>query len=288
MQRPVLGYIKNKEIVGVRNLSQEDFAEYKKASSELEKYMLSGQLFSITLLNHDDFVETIRSYLEALSTDQDIGKHNLDRFVLNLNRKILNYLCSARTFLDHNETELKRSFGKSEVEFFKTICSEHFDNSFAYRFLYKLRNYAQHCGMPVGNFIIESEKDPTSETGKRVTVSLLFDRDKLLKRFDRWGAPLKKEISEMHPYFDVAPLLEEMMYRLGDIHLSLIRKLFPNIQAEALLIKQMASEVGEEHGRVIIFDFKDRSEGNAQLVFKDLPLQEAYWVLEDIKKVNAQ
>ena len=248
--------------------------------------MQSGELFVVTLLNHDDFFNAMQEYLKIFKKVQDVGKHNLDRAILDLNRKILNYLCSIRTFLDHNETDVKRSYGDAEIEYFKKICADHYDNSFAYRFLYKLRNYAQHCGMPVGNLFIDSEKDVSSSTGKKVTISLVFDRDKLLSRFDGWNASLKKELRNKPAYFDVAPLLEEMMLRIGDIHLSLIEKLFPSVKAEAELMVKLVDEINDIESRVVIFDYIETTETNAQLTFKEIPVQQANWVLEDLKKLN--
>lgn len=287
MKRPVLGYLKDKEIVGVRNLTKEEFIVFEKSYDEINKYMQSGGLFAVALLNHDDFFNTMHEHLNVLTEIQDIGKHNLDRIVLDLNRRILNYLCSVRTFLDHNETDINRSHGKTEFKYFKGICANHYDNSFAYRFLYKLRNYVQHCGMPVGNLLIESEKDVQSKSGKRVTVSLVFDRDKLLSRFHGWNAPLKEELSALPPYFDIVPLLEEMMFRLGDIYLSLIEMLFPSIKSKAELIIQLADEINANESRVVVFDYIEKTETNAQLTFKEIPLQQANWILENLKKLKA-
>jgi len=286
MKRPVLGYVKDRDIVGVRNLTREEFIAFEKSYDEINKYMESGALFAVALLNHDDFSKALREHLSALRETQDVGKHNLDQVVLDLNRRILNYLCSVRTFLDHNETDISRSRGEPELKYFKDICANHYDNSFAYRFLYKLRNYVQHCGMPVGNLIIESEKDSKSKSGKKVIVSLVLDRDKLLSRFDGWNAQLKKELSALPPYFDVAPLLEEMMFRLGDIYFSLTEMLFPSVKSKAELIIQLVEEISVNECRVVIFDYVENTETSSQLTFKEIPLQQANWVLEDLEKLN--
>jgi len=286
MKTSVLGYIKNKEIIGVRSLTQDEYSIFEKAYSEIRKYMQSGELFTVALLNYDDFFQALDEYLDVFKEAQDIGKHNLDRAVLDLNRKILNYLCSIRTFLDHNETDVNRSYGKEEVKYFKKICADHYDNSFAYRFLYKLRNYSQHCGMPVGNLVIDAEKDNKSKSGKKVTISLVFDRDQLLSRYDEWKASLKKEISEMPAYFEIAPLLEEMMLRLGDIYLSLVEKLFPGIELEAELMLKLANEVNDVEAEVVVFEYVEETENKAQLTYKEIPLQQASWVLEDLKQLK--
>lgn len=288
MKSPILGYIKNKEIVSVRNLTHEEYLSFEKADDEINKYMQSGELFAVTLLNNDDLFNALQGHLNVLKEVQDIGKHNLDRAVLDLNRRILNYLCSVRTFLDHNETDIKRSYSKDELEYFKKICADHYDNSFAYRFLYKLRNYAQHCGMPVGNLLINSEKSGDNKSGEKVNISLVFDRDNLLSRFDGWNASIKKELTGLPIYFDIVPLLEELTLRLGDIYLSLVERLFPSIKTEAELIVGFANEINDNQSRVVILDYIEKSDINSQLTFKEIPLQQAVWVLEDQKSNRAE
>ncbi len=38
---------------------------------------------------------------------------------------------------------------KPQLENFDKLCIWYYDNYFSYRFLYKLRNYSQHVGMPI-------------------------------------------------------------------------------------------------------------------------------------------
>jgi hypothetical protein len=79
--------------------------------------------------------------------------------ILNLNRYIMNLLTAVRTFLDHTERNLTHRHGKDSEQFqaFKKATAEAYDSSFAYRFLYKLRNYVQHRGMPIGKMSINTQ-----------------------------------------------------------------------------------------------------------------------------------
>jgi hypothetical protein len=60
----------------------------------------------------------------------------------------VNWLLGFRAFLDHVQAHLSELFGKSseEIHKFKEVTNRAFDSHFGYRFLYRLRNYTQHCG----------------------------------------------------------------------------------------------------------------------------------------------
>lgn len=280
MKRPTLAYLNNNKITTIRPLSPQEFEAFETARREIDKYFRSRQLFATALLNHDEYVETDKKYVEDLSVCPDIGMDYLDRMVFNLNRRILNFLSSVRTFLDHNETELNRSQRDSEMAFFKELLKKNYDESFAYRFLYQLRNYVQHCGMPVGNVLINAEKDSSVSGGKRVTVSVVFDRDTLLNRFKDWNTA-KKSLLEMPAQFEVSPLLQELVVRLGIIHLQLNEKFFPDIEAEAALINRMHSEVREAERRVVVLDVIDQADEAVDLQIIDLPLIQAQQIFKD-------
>ena len=72
MKRPVLGYVKDQEIVGVRSLTREEFIVFETSYDEINRYMQSGELFAVALLNHDDFSNTLREHLS------ETGHHNPD------------------------------------------------------------------------------------------------------------------------------------------------------------------------------------------------------------------
>jgi len=63
----------------------------------------------------------------------------------------MNFLSSFQSFLDHSQTHLAHAdtSGKWKQRF-KDCTHSFFDTVFAYRFLSRLRHYAQHCGSPLG------------------------------------------------------------------------------------------------------------------------------------------
>src|SRR6476646_1442100 len=89
----------------------------------------------------------------------------------------VNWLSAMRMFLDHQETDLTRRFGKLSPEFvaFKTATSAAYDSEVGYRFAYQLRNYVQHCGLPLGHVDVRRSGNPLMKK----TATLLLNRQVL-------------------------------------------------------------------------------------------------------------
>lgn len=130
---------------------------------------------------------------------------------------VVNWLTAMRLFLDHEETELKRRFGKTsqQVARLKAATAAAYDERVGYRFSYRFRNYVQHCGLPLSQITLGPVKQPG--TLAKQSVDLVVDRDTLLGDFGEWG-PVKKDIADMPTSFGLLPLAAEAMEGLRSIH----------------------------------------------------------------------
>ena len=101
----------------------------------------------------------------------------MDALDLYVSRALMNIMSSFRSFLDHADTYLSRKFGveSDELAAWKNLQASEYDQHFAYRFLYKLRNYVQHVGMPPLNFSASSSANTES-----ITMRIDLERDRLL------------------------------------------------------------------------------------------------------------
>ncbi|WP_345991349.1 hypothetical protein AAEU33_05765 [Chryseobacterium sp. Chry.R1] len=86
-----------------------------------------------------------------------------------------------------------------------------FDNYFSYRFLSKLRNYTQHCGLSTGSINLTDNVN-----GYKLKLSLL--RDDLLGHFESWRLNVKPDLQNQDSQFDILPLLEEKTELLRDVN----------------------------------------------------------------------
>lgn len=198
----------------VRELSRAEAEAYLAAQEHLKNHHKAASLIEIVRRNFSAFRESTGELSRQVPQR---GKHGeLQREAeIEVNRHFLNFLAALRQFLDHTETRLKRQYEHAPevVQAFKARASKSFDTVFAYRFLYKLRNYSQHCGPPVG--FVDFESKAIGRTGLvEHRLHLLFDAAQLLSHAeDVWGS-VKKDLVKLKGRFPVEPLPEQAMAEL--------------------------------------------------------------------------
>jgi len=206
------------EIAAGRVLTEDEWQDYWAAASFLYSFGGGIQLLDDSVANYNEFVETFnalqRSIVEGVNSSQ--RGRDLTRLI---NRRLSNYLSSMRLFLDYTEWRLKRTYGAvgHEVTEFKSVCSGLFDGDFSYRFAYKLRNYAQHFGMPIGSVAATEKIVPGPREGRACSTTVAFDVEGLLLNGrDVWG-PVQKDLEARAPSIDVASVMRDVPKALNSI-----------------------------------------------------------------------
>ena len=186
-------------------------------------------MFEITELNLNDLRQFLRAFDAELREEKILILKEPDKTSLELNRLFLNYIFSFRTYIDHLETFLKRTFGKTSEEFngYKQLTRSLYDGYFEYRFIYKLRNYAQHCGLPVDIFSITTSLNNGIYD---VKINMAFDPQGLLEKFDGWGTQLSRELSDMDSPLDVMKLTRSFFENSRQIQQWLMGLISPTIK----------------------------------------------------------
>lgn len=126
-----------------------------------------------------------------------------------LQHAMTDWLTNLRAFDDQTMHALSKRYGKESAEcaVFKAACSAEYDRVFAYRFAYRLRNYAQHVGRPIQHSSTRSSDDPADT---RVIGEIHFDSDYLLWEYDAW-AVVRDELAAIGGRFPVVPVVESVM-----------------------------------------------------------------------------
>ena len=139
----------------------------------------------------DKNYQSILSYHGTVKDDFPLNRHRAYEYMEDasqeMNRLLLNYLSSFKTFIDHlttRYTRLQRQ-GHSFLDDFKKLTAACYDGNFPYRFFSKLRDYVQHCGLPLGSMSIEEYPDQKGNVVINVLISM--DRDKLISSYKKWG-----------------------------------------------------------------------------------------------------
>jgi hypothetical protein len=150
---------------------------------------------------NDDFRELLDKYLTAYTHKnfEALPPRSPD---LNLNRCLLNLLSAIRSYLDYVETKRKYGDASSSITRFKKSCSDAYDNSFSYRFLYRFRNYAQHCGLPLTRAFSNAETTEHGSESVHRSLEVGIHRDELLAAKFNLGK-LKTEFANQPSVIDV-------------------------------------------------------------------------------------
>jgi hypothetical protein len=247
--------VQGKGITAVRDLDDEEYEDYKKASDCLFAFSRDQQLFTIVLLNHDDFLGILQKHSQEYAENpRAINWILIERMVLDINRHLLNFLSSIRTSIDHTQTKLTKTYGdqSDSVKRFKEACSRSYDECFSYRFLTKLRNYSQHCGMPLGRLTLHSEEKPPHSGHVFHSLEVKFSRDQLLK-YDSWGTRIAQEIAQLPSEFDIVPHVVEVMKCIKRINLVLIEEDLPELFKSAEFVEKLTSPAQGKEGIPCIF-----------------------------------
>jgi len=264
-----LGTVKNNQ-TGIEvnfgdKLTAEQYQTFLDSISEIHDLEANKRLFEITFLNKNDFVDTFnRDVKELISSSWTLAddRKKYYKHHLNFNRLFLNYLSSIRTFIDHSETFIKRKFGANSdeaIEFIK-ITSYYFANFFSYRFFYKLRNYAQHCGLPLRNFNLSTQR--TNDGGYLASSEITFDPHELLKTYNEWGAVVKADLAIKEKPFPLAPLLEEMTKVLLGFWQAVDGINAKNVCKAAKFIKDNTNHLRKDDTDICIFtNIQDNADG---------------------------
>lgn len=214
----VLATFSTNSLNEIRQISEDELTKYKINKDKISEFSKNQELFEIVKLNHQDYQTTSTTYFNTYQKNSYMDWSLADGIKTDINRLIINFLSSFRTFLDHFDRTLSKQYGNNSQIYllFKQMLSYYYDNCFAYRFLYHLRNYTQHCGMPIHSITFSSELDKENNSKTNHVMKILLNRDELLNNYDKWKS-LIEDISKLPDEFEISPLLDEMMNALEKI-----------------------------------------------------------------------
>ncbi|MGF9876770.1 Uncharacterized protein BC141101_01204 [Bacillus toyonensis] len=269
-----LGVVINegRKLTRVSELSNEIYSEYALHLAKVNRFENDLSLYMTVELNYQEIHSTIQKYSEQFQKNSQMSWVLIRRIILDINRRVLNYLSTFRTYLDHAEYLLKKEYGKDseQVKKFKEVCSKEYDNNFAYRFLYKLRNYSQHCGMPVGNVSLGQRAN--KDNGIDYSLIVTFDRDELLRSYDSWGNPVKGELEKLPPGIVVNEYLEELQECIKRIQSCLMEFRVDELRESVDYIRNLINPLEKYEGTPCIMDFSKMKQDDGDIGLRWFPI----------------
>jgi hypothetical protein len=206
---------------GIRELSTNELRNLRRYINKIIAYIENKSLFTALTLNFRDFENACSLYFRNYHETQSMNWDMMEQISMNLGRLLLNISLLFRCFLDHTETTLKRRFGKESetVKKWKEATSRCYDKSFAYRFMYHLRNYGQHVGVPPLNIQISSMgNEPLIDTHTIISkFHIAIQTQPLLREKDVFKKVLMTEISSYGKFIDLMPILDEWFVQVSEL-----------------------------------------------------------------------
>ncbi len=271
-------------------LSQDDFLRFESTIAKIEEFNSIRRLLDFVIINDREiinFLHTIsQDFIQTSVSWNGVKRSDAEGLFSNVNRLFLNYLSSIRTFLDHIETHINRTFGENSKEFteFKKMLSIFYDNSFAYRFFYELRNYSQHCGLPIDNVSFKMEYERNKNRIKGI-LQVKFNRDRLLSSYKKWKK-VKNDLKSLDDEFDVTPLIWEMSHNIKEIerNVEIIHR--DSLLDSVNFITKKTEHLRDGAGEIFIaYDFNDKANGElANYSSRDIPFD----TIDFIKQLNME
>ncbi|CAM5184958.1 hypothetical protein UACE39S_01432 [Ureibacillus acetophenoni] len=177
----------------VRDFTQLEYDKYIENGKYLGLHLKNKHLYQLIVRNGVE----LESYLESVKNEGTSLKETSDYIIFESNRLLMNYLSIIRTYDDHISSEISKTFDSQKKDEFKSFLSALYDEFFTYRFIVRLRNFAQHFDIPISSF-----------TRNRDGNFVIMNKSHLLG-YDGWSK-VKKEIQEMDEEIFVQGLAHSM------------------------------------------------------------------------------
>ena len=146
------------------------------------------------------------------------GRFQTERSLIN--RRLLNLLSSTRGYIDQMSRiagNLEAKTSKSTIGI-KTKFSERYDLSLGYRVMEALRNYTQHCGLPIDFLTYHSKRVAGNDrTQLRFYVAIHASRSELAKD-GKFKKKVLKELESHGDSIDLKLMLRDYVADLAVVH----------------------------------------------------------------------
>ncbi len=195
---------------------------FMREATHEEYEMLSQCIERISCLNIDDTrIQIVKhSYNELMDAVKRINDGDTMLATNDcLASKLTGFLSCTRKYLDNWETHLKSKYGKNstEVELFSKETGNLYDNYPEYCFMYRLRNFDQHCEIVFSKFT-----EYIGDDGKAHRI-ILVNRERLLNSpFTGWKQIDKDFIKRKDEDFDILPIIQVYYNCLLELHSKLL------------------------------------------------------------------
>ncbi|MCF2526600.1 hypothetical protein [Yinghuangia soli] len=239
-------------------------AEFDRHIEAIDTYEALVERSAFELIQRSFF--NIRTMIESLANVERFGGdfRRAQRGPVNKSvmAEVTNWLAATRLYLENERDFILNAFGEKSAEMiaYKAATSGAFDSHDGYRFLYNLRDYTQHCGIPSGYLDISG-----SAPNRRIVLSL--DRSRLLTARFKWSKHAKALLNTWPEKIPLVPLMEDAMEGYATVEEQMLRIILRRcINFSPILIKSIESLNGMS-GNAALFRLPRSADAHGNINF---------------------
>jgi len=236
----------DKTIRLLRDVNAVEYDNFNNLANKFNNYILEADYYKIFNKAYDELIIGFKKFSENKGTSDEAD----------LNRYIMNYLFSIRTFLDHWETRIKRKYNNNQeyIDLLKSATSHEYNNHMTYRIVYRLRNYVQHCEMPIAKVTRKLNENDEKE------LNVYLSRDRILSNFNEWKTEEIAYLKSLDEEFEILPYLKEMNTCLYNIHNKLLNfNVNEDFMLDCIKVLKLRKQFKEYEGTFTIAEYSEES-----------------------------
>ncbi|MGW3628662.1 hypothetical protein ACWD7F_00605 [Streptomyces sp. NPDC005122] len=239
-----------------RDIPEEEFRSHADAIQAYES-LLNRSAFSLMKRSHSNIKMMISAFSDAEEYGGNFRNADKEGMKSSLLAEMTNWLAATRLYLENERDFIQANFGdkSDELKEFKAATAAAFDAHEGYRFLYDLRNYVQHCGIPAGQLTV-SGKPPN----RRIVINL--DRSRLMTARFKWNRHAMALLEHWPAKIPLLPLMEEAMEGYTAIEEQMMRINLRRCVNSTPLLLETLSSFDHSEGNAAAFRMTVNSEGS--------------------------
>lgn len=220
------------------------------ADTEYDSYRLAVDLIeeALTKSPFAAFQERCMEFMRATSDALEALKAGQSTTPLTpaVHSRFDDVLSAFRRFTDRTAHLLHQRYGQdsSEVRVLKEAMQSEFDNEFAYRFMYHLRNYSEHRGKPIARIRQSSTLMPDGRLEHHLDAQ--FDARKLLANH-QWHRCVRRDLVEINGEFSALVAVDGVLHACGRVHCMTLLAQEADITAATVCIQALARRIATDH-----------------------------------------
>jgi hypothetical protein len=241
----------------LRELSPEEYEKYAAAKKRVMRFVDNYLKFTMTRRSYAEYTSLLRAYDEKYSSERSLDELQAMAVTQEVNRRLRGFLAEMRSYIEHSKTALKDQYEEEApevVQSFLDECSQIFDSSASYRFVYNLRDYALHRSVVIQSMTYRTALN--RETGEpQGTLSFDVVRDELLRISFNWKKHAEPYLKGLPERFRLDPHIDISMCMLEKINVAFVAAQLTKLKEAARYLNELVGSIQEPGSPCIIFDY---------------------------------